>query len=160
MFGTLDDNEIELILRDREIGRLGCHAEGMTYVVPISYAYDGESILMHTHEGLKVDIMRKNPGVCFQVDDIVNKDNWKSVIVWGEFEEITDAVERNIVLKQLTHRIFPLTISRTVHVDNHKPSEPEEVPYIQGIVCRIRVFKKTGHFDNSRLHPLPAYGQS
>ena len=31
------------------------HAYGITYVVPISYAYDGEAIIMNTHIGRKLN---------------------------------------------------------------------------------------------------------
>jgi len=154
MFGTLDDSEIELLLQYQIVGRIGCHAGGTTYVVPISYAYDGESIIMHTHEGMKVNLMRQNPQVCFQVEDMPNMANWKSVITWGTFEEITDIRERNEALKLLTHRI---TVSKTVHLTSTWPFETEDIPYVEGIVCRIRLTEKTGRFENNLLQPKSTY---
>ncbi|MEJ0105912.1 MAG: pyridoxamine 5'-phosphate oxidase family protein [Bacteroidota bacterium] len=53
MFGSLNNNEIDELLHQQFIGRIGCHAEGVTYVVPISYAYDGEYIYGRTFEGMK-----------------------------------------------------------------------------------------------------------
>ena len=41
-----------------------------TYVVPVTYAYDGEAIYAHSLEGLKLALMRKNPHVCFEVEDV------------------------------------------------------------------------------------------
>ena len=41
-------------------------------------------------EGKKIEMMRKNPEVCFQVDAIADLLNWESVICWGKFEEIVD----------------------------------------------------------------------
>jgi uncharacterized protein len=61
MMGKLDNNQIEDLLQHEIIGRIGCHADGVTYVVPISYAYDGKYIYGHTEEGMKINIMRKNP---------------------------------------------------------------------------------------------------
>lgn len=43
----------------------------------------------------KIEMMRKNPKVCFEVDDIKNIFSWKSVIAWGTFEEITDIAEQD-----------------------------------------------------------------
>ncbi len=50
MFGTLSPQEIETVLHQQVVGRLGCHAEGLTYVVPISYGYDGR-IYLWTYGG-------------------------------------------------------------------------------------------------------------
>ena len=45
MFGTLNTEEIETLLHNQIIGRIGCQFDNTTYVVPISYAYDGEFIM-------------------------------------------------------------------------------------------------------------------
>ena len=82
MFGDLDESQIDDLLNAKLIGRLGLQEDGVPYIVPISYAYDGESIVCHTQEGLKMEMMRKNPLVCFQVDDMDDLSRWKSVICW------------------------------------------------------------------------------
>ncbi|MBK5270705.1 MAG: pyridoxamine 5'-phosphate oxidase family protein, partial [Bacteroidia bacterium] len=61
MFENLSPVEIETVLQNQIIGHLGCHSDGLTYIVPISYAYDGEYIYCHTYEGKKLEMMRKNP---------------------------------------------------------------------------------------------------
>lgn len=81
MLGVLDNNELEVVLNNALIGRIGCHADDTTYVVPMSYAFDGEYIYGHANEGMKIRMMRKNPKVCFQVDDMRDMANWKSAIL-------------------------------------------------------------------------------
>lgn len=158
MFGELDPDQIELLLQHLIVGRIGCHADGVTYIVPISYAYDGESVFMHTFEGMKINIMRKNPQVCFQVEEMASMANWKSVVAWGTFEEITDLQEQNRALNLLTHRVFPIRVSKTVHLTSSWPFESEkDLPVVDGIVCRIRLTKKTGRFENDLLHPRSTY---
>ncbi len=39
MFGELNPEEIEQLLSAQLVGRIGCHADGTTYVVPVSYGY-------------------------------------------------------------------------------------------------------------------------
>ena len=90
MFGTLNDKEIETLLSNRVVGHLACHVDKRIYVVPISYAYDGNYVYAHTREGMKIDMMRKNPQVCFEVDDLKDMANWKTVIAWGEFEDLKE----------------------------------------------------------------------
>jgi uncharacterized protein len=85
MLGTLSVEEIDVLLKNQLVGRLGCHTAGETYIVPISYAYDGDYIYCHTYEGKKVDMMRKNNKVCFEVDDLQTMAEWKSVIIQGQF---------------------------------------------------------------------------
>ncbi|HUJ76140.1 MAG TPA: pyridoxamine 5'-phosphate oxidase family protein, partial [bacterium] len=88
MMGALEAAEIETVLKRGIIGRIGCHAQNRTYVVPVTYAYDGEYVYAHSAEGLKVDLMRANPEVCFEVDTYTSLTNWRSVIAWGHFEEL------------------------------------------------------------------------
>ncbi|MGH2519160.1 MAG: pyridoxamine 5'-phosphate oxidase family protein, partial [Chloroflexota bacterium] len=38
-------------------------------------------------------------GVCFQVDQITDVDDWRSVVGWGQFEEVADTWERQEVLQ-------------------------------------------------------------
>jgi hypothetical protein len=41
MIGELQPQQIEEVLNSQVVGRIGCHAEEETNIVPISYAYDG-----------------------------------------------------------------------------------------------------------------------
>jgi len=88
MVGDLGRRDVERILRENIIGRIGIHALGRTYVVPITYVYDGAAVYAHSHEGMKMHMMRENPHVCFEVDRMDGVANWESVIAWGTFEEL------------------------------------------------------------------------
>ena len=149
MFGKLADKEIEELLYTQLIGRIGCHAEDVTYVVPISYTYDGEYIYGHAFEGMKINMMRKNSKVCFQVDNMRNMANWQSVVTWGEFEELQEGAERNKALRKLMDRSLPLVSSETTHLAPHWPFPTTDVQNIKGIVFRIRLTNKTGRFEKS-----------
>jgi uncharacterized protein len=83
----LDREEIDAFLREQVVGRIGCHADGLTYVVPVIYAYDGDCLYAHTLVGQKVAMMRSNADVCFEVDEYV-EGSWRSVIVQGRYEEL------------------------------------------------------------------------
>lgn len=147
MFGTLNNEEIEQVFQTSFIGRIGCHADGKTYVVPISYAYDGACIYAHTYEGLKISIMRKNPEVCFQTDNMQNMANWQSAIAWGTFEELTEPERRNAGLKILTDRVLPYIASETVKLAPQWPFPPDHPEKIEGIVFRICIREKSGKFE-------------
>jgi nitroimidazol reductase NimA-like FMN-containing flavoprotein (pyridoxamine 5'-phosphate oxidase superfamily) len=120
MFGKLTEQQIEEVLRDQIVGRIGCHYDGVTYVFPISYAYDGDAIYCHTKEGMKMKLMRNNSRVCFQVDDMQNMANWKSVIAWGDFEELDRGNARRDAIRHLMKRSLPIISSETTHLASTK----------------------------------------
>ena len=57
MLGELSPEEIEEVLRSEITGRIGCHADGRTYVVPITYGYQRSYVYCHSPEGLKLRMM-------------------------------------------------------------------------------------------------------
>jgi len=86
----LDAAEIEAFLLSQRIARIGCHAGGETYVVPVIYAYGDGAMVTVTQEGRKVAMLRENPRVCVEVDeyDKDGRGSWRSVIAFGAAEEL------------------------------------------------------------------------
>lgn len=153
MLGKLQQQEIEELLHAGIVGRIGCNADGETYVVPISYAYDGVYIYCHTHEGKKSTMMRKNPNICFQVDELKDMANWKSVIVQGRFEELKSHADRNFAMQTLLNRYLPVISSVTTHLGEHWPFHPDDTTEIKGLVFRIAVLEKSGRFESNQQSP-------
>lgn len=149
MFGKLENEAIEALLHRQFVGRIGCHDEGMTYVVPISYAYDGNSVYGRTFEGMKLRMMRKNPSICFEVDDTRNLSEWQSVIAWGEFEELDRGPEREQAIRELEKRMLPILHSETMQVSSQWPFPSASSDIIDGVLFRIRLTEKTGRFEKS-----------
>ena len=153
MFGHLGKEAIETILHRQFIGHVGCHANDTTYVVPISYAYEDSCIYAHTHEGMKLNMMRQNPKVCFEVYTMENMANWQSVVSWGNFEEVIDRSEREKALRVLIKRELPFLTSKTVQLTEDWPFLPEDLNSIEGIVFRIKLTIKTGRYENTEIIP-------
>jgi nitroimidazol reductase NimA-like FMN-containing flavoprotein (pyridoxamine 5'-phosphate oxidase superfamily) len=148
MLGTLSPAEIEDLLQTEVVARLGCHAEGRTYVVPITYAYDGEGLLIQSADGQKLRMMHQNPWVCVEVDHIENLANWRSVIAWGRFEELLgDAA--TAALARLRVRLQPLMVSQTT--PGAETLAAGEAPVRSGnghaSIYRIHLLEKTGRFE-------------
>ena len=74
----LSQEEVEELLGLSAVGRIGCHAEGATYVVPIIYAYEDGSAYVASVEGRKTRMMRQNPEVCFEVDERSEGGGWRA----------------------------------------------------------------------------------
>ncbi|WP_018617469.1 pyridoxamine 5'-phosphate oxidase family protein [Segetibacter koreensis] len=149
MIGELNHTEVEEVLQSQLIGRIGCHADGITYIVPVSYAYNESYVYIHSLEGRKVDIMRKNPEVCFEVDVLNNMANWKSVIAWGTFEELKGSEEREKGLKILLNRSLPIISSEMTHLGSDWPFSYNHANEIGGVFYRIKLREKTGKFETN-----------
>lgn len=88
MIEELDRGAVDTFLRRQVVGRVGCHTDGRTYVVPVIYVWDGESVYVQSVDGRKIRMMRANPEVCFEVDEYEQDGSWRSVIVEGVYEEL------------------------------------------------------------------------
>lgn len=149
MLGELEESEIDHLLQSEVVGRIGCHAEGATYVVPVTFVYAGGAIYGHTHDGMKVRLMRANPEVCFEVDRMDNMAHWQSVICWGVYEELHGA-DAATGLELLLKRLLPLVISETSapsHGLARPGGRPVDMAARQPIVYRITITRKTGRFE-------------
>lgn len=90
MHRTLSDTEMEEVLQRQLYGHLGCTLpDGKVYVVPITYAYHDGALYAFSREGQKIDALRRNPSVCFQTEQFLHEGLWRSVIVWGTYEELS-----------------------------------------------------------------------
>ena len=148
MLRELNDIQIENLLKEELIGRIGCHSAETMNVVPVNYVYDGTNIYCHSAKGMKIDMMRENPQVCFEVDKIKDITNWESVIAWGKFEEITDIGEKQQVLQKLVDRITPYIMDDSVTREHGFVDEESDVgTTIELIIYKIVVARKTGRFE-------------
>lgn len=139
--GTLTARQIDALLHRATIGRIGVSSDDRTYVVPITYVYDGDAVYGHTTLGQKVRMMRKNPRVGFEVDEITDMANWRSVIAHGTYEELKgDMAEA--AARLISARLSPLTTSQT--------AGPAGARERDRIVFRIRVRERSGRFERRR----------
>jgi len=148
MLGELSKEQIEDLLKEQVTGRIACQAGGIPYIVPINYFYDGTHVYCHSSMGKKIEIMRQNPRVCFQVDDIVTLFRWRSVVALGKFEEITDMGEKERAMQGLIHRIMPFANNPKDH-PSHAIAENESdiATRVELILFKINLVQKTGKFE-------------
>jgi uncharacterized protein len=150
MLGHLTDEQIIRVLKENALGRIGCSDGGTTYVVPINYYYDGKAIIMHSHMGKKIEMMRQNPHVCFEVDELQSFTNWKSVIAWGRYEEVVNEEEQRGIIDAFVNSLLRIKPSETAllpelyDVRLHPRSEPAKT-----IVYKIVIERMTGRYESN-----------
>lgn len=96
---VLPEDRIEDLLRTALVGRIACCAttfdgQPRPYVVPLAYGYDGECVYAFSSPGRKIEIMRAQPLIAFEVDEATAEDRWSSVIAEGSYEELTTEADR------------------------------------------------------------------
>lgn len=88
----LTPSECDAVLARTTLGRLGCARDNQPYIVPISFYYAAAERCLYSFAtvGQKIEWMRANPKVCIEVDDVIDRLNWASVLVVGRYEEIAN----------------------------------------------------------------------
>jgi nitroimidazol reductase NimA-like FMN-containing flavoprotein (pyridoxamine 5'-phosphate oxidase superfamily) len=149
MLGKLDNQGLEELLKSQLLGRIGCHADGITYIIPVNYVYDPPYIFAHSAHGLKINLMRKNPEVCFEVDHVENFFNWQSAVCWGTFEELISIEESEKAMQMLIDKIEPyLSKWDDAHPSHGIADKASEIGTSKELVLyRIKLTKKTGRFE-------------
>jgi uncharacterized protein len=116
-----DIGAIEEILRRATVCRLGLCEDNLPYVVPVCYGYKDNALYIHCGpEGKKLEMLRKNNNVCFEVDidhEIVKGEqackwgfNYKSVIGFGKVVFVEDVVSKrkalDVIMRQFSANTF------------------------------------------------------
>ena len=100
-----DRAELRRILGQARMCRLALSDGDRPYLVPLTYALDGDDLVLHSaRAGRKIDILRKNPAVCFEVEEGVEIApagtacgfgmHFRTVLGFGEVEFVEDHAER------------------------------------------------------------------
>jgi nitroimidazol reductase NimA-like FMN-containing flavoprotein (pyridoxamine 5'-phosphate oxidase superfamily) len=110
-----DRERMEQVLTTESIGHLAMAWGDELYLVPLNYTYVDGRILFHCAlEGKKLDMIRANPNVCFEVSRQEGQPAphagelcdapFESVICWGTARVIDDVHERQQVLHEFQAR--------------------------------------------------------
>ncbi|MFZ9262259.1 MAG: pyridoxamine 5'-phosphate oxidase family protein [Chitinophagaceae bacterium] len=149
MMGNLSNQQINNLLSSQMIGRIACCDAHRPYIVPIAFAYDGKDIYCQTMEGKKIQFMRQNPNICFQVDFSKHYSDWQSVIVYGKFEEInTKEIEKAREL--LVNKILPLMTDSRIHPHEHWEAHEmklDDRERIKPIMFKLNIEEISGKFN-------------
>ena len=76
--------DIENILREATVCRIGMCKDGSPYVVPVCFGYKKGAIYVHSaSEGRKIDILKNNNRICFEAETDVEVLPSASVCKWS-----------------------------------------------------------------------------
>jgi hypothetical protein len=124
------------------------------YVVPVGFAYAERKVFFHTCcKGLKMESLRKNTNVCFEVDEALSDATMsKSVIIFGTAEIIEDEQRMIPYLQKLIDKYrVPLNFDEYMR----KPGRNRESELKVARICLITPTNITGRklLPKEGLHP-------
>lgn len=98
--------EIDQFLTCARTGRLGVVHNGEPYIIPVGYAWVNGQIAIHVcSAGQKMEALRANPKVCFEVDESLSDGSmYKSVLIFGKAEILKDNAEKIPYLQALINK--------------------------------------------------------
>ena len=88
-------NQCTEFLKSAHIGYIACTKGAQSYITPFSFAYEEPVLYCFGTVGKRILWMRANPLVCVEVDRIVSREEWHTVIIEGRYEELPDTPLHN-----------------------------------------------------------------
>jgi len=117
------------LLAKARLGHIGCSEGQQPYVTPFTFGYDGSHIYSFATVGRKITALRANPLVCVTAQELVSFEAWKSVVVFGRYEELPDT-EDFYDARTTAHRLLSQYAdwwepgyAKTVHAGGERPME-------------------------------------
>lgn len=149
MLGDLNKKEIQDVLEHGIIGRIGCRDADKIYVVPVSYMAGEGCVYCHSMEGMKINMMRRSPKVCFEVEEMKNYTNWRTVIAWGNYEEIKDAKEITELRDYFSDQMLIMKASKTAMPPHSAQERSRDVKpdFTKSIFYKIVFTELSGRFE-------------
>ena len=142
-------DEIVEIIEKATVCRLGLCCDNIPYVVPLNYGYRDGCLYLHcAKEGRKMDMIRANPRVCFEIDtdlEVIRAEqpcDWgmkfASVIGFGTASVLEDPKEKRGGLDAIMEHC------------SSKPQQPYPESHLKHTaVIRVEVEEMTGKRSGS-----------
>lgn len=116
--GAYDRETIDAILDEGLVAHMGLVEEGHPVVIPVSYARDGDRVLIHGSPASRLfRAYKAGAPACLTVtllDGVVlarsafnSSMNYRSVVLFGRMTEITDPAEKRAALDALVDGLLP-----------------------------------------------------
>jgi nitroimidazol reductase NimA-like FMN-containing flavoprotein (pyridoxamine 5'-phosphate oxidase superfamily) len=84
-FRELSRDEIEAMLLRNRVGRLAYSLHDRVDIEPIHYIYERGWLYGRTSEGDKLATIKHNQWVAFEVDEVTDMFDWRSLVLHGSF---------------------------------------------------------------------------
>jgi len=81
----LSREETEAIIQRNRVGRLAFSVHDRVDIQPIHYIYERGWLYGRTSEGEKISALKHNQWIAFEIDEVADVFDWRSVVIHGSF---------------------------------------------------------------------------
>lgn len=148
--------EIDQFLMCVRVGRIGIALEDGPYIVPVGYGYENGKVFFHScFKGLKMEGIKQNPNVCFEVDESLSDASmFKSVIIFGTAEIIEDKIEMIPYLQKLIDKYrVPMSFDDYMSTPDRDKDKELEIVRICLITPKKIIGRMMVRIDRNSLKP-------
>ncbi|MBA4422454.1 MAG: pyridoxamine 5'-phosphate oxidase family protein [Syntrophus sp. (in: bacteria)] len=139
-----DQAEILAIMNEALVCRLGLSDDGTPYVVPMNFGLGEGCLYLHcAGEGRKLDIIRKNNKVCFEMDMLREIKQYPTTCGWGARYESVIGFGRAVLVENPDEK--KIALDRIMeHYGAHAPFSYTDDILDKTTVIRIDIESVTG----------------
>ncbi len=138
-----DSLEIEAIIKKAEVCRLGFVDGSEPYVVPVCFGYERNALYLHSApEGRKIDLIKRNNRVCFEIDTDVEIVSAEKPCGWSTRYRSVIGVGRAVILKDNEEKRHGLSVIMGQYSANISGFEFEKLD--SAAVIKIEIEHITG----------------
>lgn len=132
----VDPSAIRAIMEEARVCRIGLCDKGTPYVVPMNFGLGVNCLFLHcATEGRKIDILRQNDRVCFEMDLLREIKKGQESCGWGARYESVIGFGRAILIEPPAEKRFALD-----RIMDHYGA-PEPFAYPDDILAKTTVIR-------------------
>jgi nitroimidazol reductase NimA-like FMN-containing flavoprotein (pyridoxamine 5'-phosphate oxidase superfamily) len=150
----LTSAECREVLRLTGVARLACARGEQPYIVPVFVYYDEREHCLYGFSALgqKIDWMRANPKVRVEIERIVDRFHWATLLVFGRYEEVGDSAKDGESRRRASE-LFEQRPQWWLPAAGKLPSGTE---HHAAVVYRIRIDRMSGRRADRPVNEVPA----
>ena len=135
--------EIEKILMESRVCRLAMVDGDKPYIVPMNFGYSKGCLFFHSaKQGRKIELMKKNPNICFEVDELIKLKKASLACDWGvDFKSVIGS-GKVVFLEDLKEKIHALNMIMSQYSD--RKFEYTEEMIEETLVIKVVIDEMTG----------------
>ena len=135
--------ELEEVIQKAEVCRLGFVDGDEPYIVPMNFGYRDNALYFHcAPEGRKLDLIRKNNKVCFELEADVELISGTPACRWSTLFRSVIGTGRAFIVEENDAKLRGMAILMAHYTKSPPLFEPENLA--KAVVIRVDIIQMTG----------------
>jgi uncharacterized protein len=139
-----DQEEIESIINQAQVCRVAFSGGNIPYIVPMNFGYKDNCLYFHCAvEGKKLDIIRQNSEVCFEIDiDVQIIKSTERICKWGTRYRSVIGFGKAMIIDNWREKAAALNFITQHYGANYRDFSEKEVEKLS--IIKIEINSMTG----------------